>query len=184
MSNSQINNKLKELEDSSSKSKFWNITWLQGKYLSNLVKLKKASNILELGTSNGYSTLHLAKNLDKTGKITTIEIEEERFELAKKNFKEVGINEQICQIKGEIVEILENKKLKEKFDLIFIDAAHKEYEKILNLIIEQNIALENAIIIFDNVISHKYMDEFVEKTSRIYNTNIINIGGGFLVIYL
>lgn len=173
--------KLNELEELKKTSKFWNIDKNQGELLSKIILERKPKNILEIGTSNGYSTLYLAKNLNSNSSITTIEINDERFEIAKKNFEDCKIKN-IIQVKGEITEILNSNKLKnQKFDLIFLDAMQREY---LNLIktFEKNTLLENeAIIIADNVLSHGNMKEFIEYMEKNYDTKVLDIGKGLLI---
>ena len=86
-----ILNKLKKLEELKKKITYWNISFEQGNFLSNLVLEKKPENILEIGTSNGFSTLFLALNLDAKCNLTTIEINKNRFEEAKRNFEECNL---------------------------------------------------------------------------------------------
>ena len=50
----------------------WNIAPSEGEYLSNLVQKLKAQRVLEIGTSNGYSTIWLALGLRETGQLITL----------------------------------------------------------------------------------------------------------------
>ena len=108
-----IQNKLKELEELKANSKYWNISYDLAQELSNLVKGSK--NILEIGTSNGYSALWMYYGSSGVN-ITTIEVNFERYEEAKWNFKEAGAN--IRQINGEALDTLMNHKFDEKFDIV------------------------------------------------------------------
>ncbi len=176
-----ITNKLLQLENLKKTSKFWNISKEQGEILAKTILERKPKNILEIGTSNGYSTLYLAKNLDMNSKITTIEINDERYEIAKKNFSDCNIKN-IIQIKGEILEILNNTKLKnEKFDFIFLDALQREYLNLIKIIEEQNLLTKNGILIADNVLSHGNMAEFIKYMQEKYKTEIIELDDGFLI---
>ena len=80
------------MQNSKHQSNNWNITWEQGVFISNLIKIKQPKNILEIGTSNGYSTLWIAKELNTESKITTIEINQKRADEAKINFKFCKLN--------------------------------------------------------------------------------------------
>src|SRR5690606_11189212 len=138
----------------------------------------------EIGTSNGYSALHLVKNLKEDSVLTTIEVDDKRFEIAKKNFEETKTESVIKQVKREIFELIENNIFEKPFDLVFIDAAHKHYEKLFEKLQEKNLFAKNATIIFDNVISHSYMKQFIETMTKKYQTIVIELGGGFLVVNL
>jgi len=177
----KIENKLKELHLISLKHKFWNISEKQGEILAQFVKEKNPKNVLEIGTSNGYSALYILKYLDENSILTTIEVDKDRFEIAKKNFAECDINN-INQINKEIMEIIELKELENKhFDFIFLDAMQRKYLTIVQEFEKQHIITNNTLIIADNVLSHKNMKEFIEYMQKNYNTEIININDGFLI---
>jgi len=61
-----------------------------------------AKNILEIGTATGYSGLFLARIANKNGgELTTIEIDEKRYEIAKENFEKLGLLDKNKMILGE-----------------------------------------------------------------------------------
>ena len=174
MSNS-ISNLLDKLK--SEKEEFWNITKFQGYILSKIVKLQNPKNVLELGTSNGYSALWLLLNLDINSKFTTIEIDENRYSLAKENFKNLNLKTNCINL--NCLDFL--KEATEKYDFIFIDSNHKNYKKILELIVNRKIIENGGIIIFDNILSHK-MNEFEIYVKSNFKSFLIKEGGGLLVI--
>lgn len=122
-------------------------------YLKFTVRSNNIKNILEVGTAIGYSGILMAKEIEKNGgKLYTIEIDEERYNLAQENFKKSGLNN-VVAIKGDAVE--EIKKIDEKFDFVFIDASKGHYleffedsYKLLN---------ENGIIFIDNIMFRGYL---------------------------
>ena len=63
--------------------------------LGKILKVKKAKNILEIGTAIGYSAICFAEYLEDNGKIDTIEREEERILEAEKNINEFGLKNNI-----------------------------------------------------------------------------------------
>jgi len=68
---------------------------LQGRVLSMLSNMIRPKQILEIGTYTGYSAICLAEGLQASGKIHTIEINEELQEMIKSYFKEAGITERV-----------------------------------------------------------------------------------------
>lgn len=67
---------------------FWNVDRPSANFLNLLIQMKNVQSALEIGTSNGYSSIWLAKALKKTGgKLTTLEYWQKRMDLALLNFK-------------------------------------------------------------------------------------------------
>lgn len=122
-------------------------------YLKFIVRSNNIKNVLEVGTAIGYSGILMAKEIEKNnGKLYTIEIDEERYNLAQENFKKSGLKN-IVSMKGDAVE--EIKKIDENFDFVFIDASKGHYleffedsYKLLN---------KNGIIFIDNIMFRGYL---------------------------
>lgn len=133
---------------------FWNISRVTAEFLTILIKEEKAKNVLEVGTSNGYSGIWLAKAVKETGgHLTTIEFWDKRLDIAKENFKLCGVDNVVTPLKGSACEILED--LPEDFiiDLAFVDANKSEYIKYFELI-DKHLKI-GGIIACDNVLSHE-----------------------------
>ena len=87
---------------------FWNISRSTANFLNMMIKITQAKNVIEVGTSNGYSGIWLAKALKETGgHLTTIEFYEKRIVLAKENFKTCGVADIIDIKQGSAIEVLE-----------------------------------------------------------------------------
>lgn len=178
-----IDSKLLFLQKQKSKSNYWNITSEQGIFLTNLVSFKSINNVLEIGTSNGFSTLCLARGLNNDkSKIYTVEVDESRFLEAKSNFNDVGLKN-IIPINCEAIKFLKDFDENIKFDFIFIDAGHKFYPEIFSLILEKNLASDLSTIVFDNVSSHKILEDFISDLKSKFDCELIDIGGGMLVLF-
>lgn len=122
-------------------------------YLRFLVSSYKIKNILEIGTAIGYSGILMAKGIkENNGKLYTIEIDEERYNLAQENFKKSGLSN-IISIKGDALE--EVKKINDTFDFIFIDASKGHYMEFF----EDSYKLlnEGGIIFIDNIMFRGYL---------------------------
>lgn len=97
-----------------------------GRLLRILAESIGARQVVELGTSTGYSGLWLLLALQKTGgKLTTYEIDRGRHELAKANFEKAGVAASVTAVLGDAHEEL--RKRREAVDLAFIDADKEGY---------------------------------------------------------
>lgn len=177
--NQLISAKLKQLEETS--WDFRNIAHEEGVMLNTLIKTGNYRNVLELGTSNGYSAIWLGEALSYTkGQLITVEIDPERIIKAKQNFMEVKL-EGLIEIKeGDSFEVI--KTLKNQFDLIFIDGG-RDYLEIFKLA-DKTLLRPKGILAVDNVISHR--NEHLSFIKAIENNpNYQNItlpfGGGLLI---
>ena len=121
---------------------------IQGRFLSLISKIKSPLHILEIGTYTGYGTLCLAEGLAASGKIFTIDRNEELLKIQNKYFEESGNRDRIVQLTGNAIDILDN--LNQTFDLIFIDADKENYVKYFQLVSEK--LNPNGLIISDNVL--------------------------------
>lgn len=122
----------------------------QGRVLSMISKLSSPKSILEIGTFTGYATLCLAEGLATDGEIHTIDINEELVDFQRSYFDKSEYGKRIHQHLGNALEIIPN--LKQKFDLIFIDADKPNYVNYFNLVIDK--LNSGGIIISDNVLWH------------------------------
>ena len=116
-------------------------------FILNYIKENKVKKILEIGTAIGYSAINMAL-IDENIKITTIERNKEMFSLAKKNVKDFNLEKWINIIYADALEA----EIKDKYDLIFIDAAKAQYIKFFEKY-KSNLK-ENGAIITDNLNFH------------------------------
>jgi caffeoyl-CoA O-methyltransferase len=121
---------------------------LQGRYLSMISKVHQPKRILEIGTYTGYSALCLAEGLTPDGKLYTIDVNEELAHKVKSYFNESGIKEQMHLMIGDAIEIIP--QLKEKWDLVFIDADKENYATYFDLVIAH--MNPGGLILADNVL--------------------------------
>ncbi len=129
---------------------------LQGRLLSLISKLSKPMNILEIGTYTGYSALCLAEGLSATGKLITIDVNEELAPKIQSYFDESPWKNQIELKIGDATQLILEIDL--KFDLVFIDADKENYCTYFDLIIDK--MNPGGIILADNVLwSGKVIEE-------------------------
>jgi caffeoyl-CoA O-methyltransferase len=90
---------------------------VQGQFLKLISQIHKPTNILEIGTFTGYSALCLAQGLSENGKIITIDINEELYDMANSFFQKSGFINQIEYKIGDAKAIIP--KLK-KYLILFL----------------------------------------------------------------
>ncbi len=97
-------NDAREVEHS---GKMLNITPETGRFLWILVRACRATRILEVGTSNAYSTIWLADAARETsGRVTTLECDLDKIALARANLAEAGLVEYVDLLKGDAAKTL------------------------------------------------------------------------------
>jgi caffeoyl-CoA O-methyltransferase len=92
-----------------------------GEFLHLMIKATRAKNILELGTSQGFSAIWMGLALEETGgRLTTVEIDAQRYNEARNNVNRAGLSQRIALINGDAHR--EITKLEGPFDFVFMDA--------------------------------------------------------------
>ena len=147
---------------------------LQGRVLSMLSKMIRPNAILEIGTYTGYSALCLAEGLSAHGTLLTIDKNMELYDRANAYFSESEFASKIKMLKGNALTIVPD--LKQKWDLIFIDADKENYQSYYDLTLPN--LNKGGFIIADNVLwSGKVIDanenDVDTTTLRSFNTSLI-----------
>ena len=164
-------------------------------YLKFIIRTNKnIKDILEVGTATAYSGITMLEEIqDRNGTLTTIEIDEDRFKIAKSNFEKSNLKG-IEPIFGDATEEIE--KLNKNFDLIFIDAAKGQYKKFF----EDSYKLLNqgGIVFIDNILFRGYLykespkrfktivkrlDEFINYLYENYDFILLPISDGVGLVY-
>ena len=147
----------------------------QGRLLSLISKIKQPKKILEIGTYTGYATLCLAEGLETSGKIYTIDKNEELIKIQNKYFSKSKYHKNIIQYTGDAVEIIP--KINSKFDLIFLDADKENYNKYLEIIIpklnKKGILISDNVLWHGKVLSDKKNQDKVTKGIDTFNKDLV-----------
>lgn len=164
-------------------ARYRNIEPDSAQYLSMLVSIQQSKNILEIGTSTGYSTLWLADAVQKTqGHLTTLEIDAERSNQAKQHVQAFGLAECVDFWVGDATVFLDSND--QLYDLILLDAerdAYVDYWFDLKKLIHPR----HGVLIVDNVISHAdQVQDFIQliKLDQRFITTTLAIGAGLLMV--
>ncbi len=161
-------------------------------FLLLTLAMSKPSRILEIGTAvglSGVATLLACPN----AKLTTIELEEERYLEAKKNFTDFGVSERVNAYLGDAGEILA--MMDGQFDFVFLDGPKAQYEKYLfdlkRLLKKGGILFSDDVLLFGWVSGEEETPQkrrsIVEKirsyldvltADKDFLTSVLNVGDG------
>ncbi len=164
--------------------RMFNITRDTGAFLAVLVRATAARRVLEIGTSNGYSTLWLTEAaIAIGGAVTTVEFAEEKIALASANFARSGLAASITQIHGDAGRFLQ-KCAQGTYDLIFLDSERAEYPGWWPHL--RRALRPGGLLVVDNATSHP--QEMLSFTAMVtddptFETSLVPIGKGeFLAV--
>lgn len=156
-----------------------NITRDTGEFLAVLVHATGARAIIEVGTSNGYSTLWLADAVSANGgTVTTIESSSSKLALAARNFELAGLSATIKQLASDAAGALAACE-PASCDLLFLDADRGQYLAWWPAI--TRVLRPGGLLVVDNAISHAgEMAAFFAliRQDAAYATALVPVGKG------
>ncbi len=175
---------LKRLEKfGASHEGYWNVPPETGKFLHVLAVAMRAKSILEVGTSNGYSTIWLADALRTTGgKLVTFETDPQKVKMAREAFQDARVDGYIALRPESALTALP--RLPGPFDLAFLDAAKEEHLQYFQIAFPK--VRPGGVLVSDNAISHKselkHFLDYVRKNGQgIWETTLVPVGSGLEV---
>lgn len=148
-----------------------------------MVQATHSKNVLEIGTSDGYSTLWMADALESVqGRVTTVEVSERKASMARENFQKSGLSNRVDFHLEDVRQFLKRAS-DESYDLIFLDAERPEYTSYWNDI--DRVLKSHGLLIIDNALSPKPEElvglfKEVEQSGR-YITQTLSIGKGEMI---
>lgn len=107
---------------------------IQAHFLIAISKMLNPRNILEIGTFTGYSSICLAQGIKKNGQIITIEKNARFIPIAQHFFEKYQYNN-IKIIHSDALQYIP--KIKQKFDIIYLDADKQNYNKYIEVLISK-----------------------------------------------
>jgi len=150
--------------------------------LGVLVRALGARRVLEIGTSNGYSTIWLADAVLETGgAVLSLEIEAERTGQALANLTRAGVKgaaELRTQDAAEALPAFDA----ESWELIFLDAERPAYTGYWPDLLR--VLVPRGLLVVDNALSHA--KELVDFSELVYGTEgvtstLLTVGAGVLL---
>jgi predicted O-methyltransferase YrrM len=159
-----------------------NITRDTGEFLAVLVRAMAARRVLEIGTSNGYSTLWLAEAARASGgHVTTVEFLEWKVDMAALNFERAGLSDAITLVRGDAGALLQRTP-DDAFDLVFLDSERTEYPGWWPHL--RRVLRPGGLLVVDNATSHA--DEMAPLAALLrddgaFTTSLVPVGKGELL---
>ena len=161
-------------------------------FLLLTLKMVKPKKILEIGTAVGLSGVAMLQTLENA-KLTTIELEEERYVEAKRNFAFFNVQDRVTAHLGDAGEILS--MMDGDFDFVFMDGPKAQYEKYLfdvkRLLNKGGILFADDVLLFGWVSGEEETPQkrrsIVEKirsyldvitSDKDFHTSVLNVGDG------
>jgi predicted O-methyltransferase YrrM len=126
-----------------------------GQFLALLMQLIGARRTLEVGVFTGYSSLAVALALPDDGKILACDVSEEYTSVARRYWKEAGVDHMIeLRLKPalETLHELIAQRQNNRYDFAFIDADKANYEGYYECALE--LVRPGGLIAIDNVLWH------------------------------
>lgn len=118
--------------------------------VSILIRASKAWKILEIGTSNGFSTIWLANSAGPDCEIVSIDRDQSKSAMARENLTRAGLLDRVHLRVGEATSIVA--ELEGPFDLVFFDGDRTTAPEQLRLLLPK--LAPTALVLADNVLSH------------------------------
>jgi predicted O-methyltransferase YrrM len=149
--------------------------------LAVLIRSTRARDVLEIGTSNGYSTIWLA-DAARDARVVSVDIDPERTKLARENLRASGLEERVELLTEDAAAVLKRAP-DSSFDFIFLDAERPAYTAYWPHLVR--VLRPGGLLVVDNVISHA--DEvadfrtLVSEDERVTEA-LVPTGAGALLI--
>ena len=163
--------------------RFRNVEPETAELLGVLVRALRARRVLEIGTSNGYSTIWLADAADAVGgAVVSLEVEPERTAQALGNVTRAGVKHAVdlrTQDAGQALASYDDAS----WDLIFLDAERPAYVSYWPDLLR--VLVPCGLLVVDNALSHA--KELVDFSELVYGTEgvtstLLTVGAGALLI--
>ncbi|MDQ3804956.1 MAG: O-methyltransferase [Acidobacteriota bacterium] len=118
------------------------------RFLEITARAAGARRVLEIGMAIGYSVVHLARALPPDGLVVTVELSDEMIALSEDYLRRAGLRDRVRIERGAALEVLP--RLRETFDLVFLDAVKEEYAEYLELALP--LLRVGGVVIADNLL--------------------------------
>ncbi len=151
--------------------------------LSILVQSGRRTRLLEVGASNGYSTIWLAWAARQTGgRVVSIERSADKRAMADENLCRAGLRDVVTLLGGDAAQVLTERA--GPFDFVFLDADRPSYPAYLPLLLPR--LTPDALLLADNAHSHpQEIAGYLQAVSARpeFEHVVVGVGKGLSIAY-
>ncbi|MDP9458123.1 MAG: class I SAM-dependent methyltransferase [Actinomycetota bacterium] len=151
--------------------------------ISVLVRSSGRRRLLEIGTSNGYSTIWLAWAAGASGgRMTSVEVDPGRQGMADENLGRAGLRHVVDLELGDATKVVGD--LPGPFDLVFFDADRVSAPAQLELLVPK--LAPDVMVLADNVLSHpEEVAGYLEALAGLpgFDRLVVPVGKGLSIAY-
>jgi predicted O-methyltransferase YrrM len=134
--------------------RFRNLEPATAELLGVLIRATGARRILELGTSNGHSTLWLADAAEATGgHLVSVDVDAGRTGLARENLRRAGLEARV-ELRNEDAAQTLRRSNDAAWELVFLDAERPAYPSYVPDLVR--VLAPGGVLAVDNVHSHAH----------------------------
>ncbi len=145
--------------------RFWSVPRKDGEFLHFWVKATRAKNVLELGTSHGYSAIWIGLGLEETGgRLTTIEVDKKRHDLARRHVSQAGLSHRVILIGADAHKELA--KIEGPFDFVFMDADKEGQPDYFNKLYPKKLLPGGTIAVHNAIRQASSMRDYLEMIRK------------------
>ncbi len=163
--------------------KMLNLQPQTARLVSMLVRSSGRRRLLEIGTSNGYSTIWLAWSLSGSdGRLVSVDHSAEKHAMADENLRRAGLRERVELRLGDATAVAD--ELEGTFDFVLFDSVQVQPHKQLEVLLYK--LADNAIVLADNVLSHpQEMSSFISiiEAQPDFDHVVVPVGKGLCLAY-
>jgi len=165
---------------------YWSVPRADGELLHFLIKATRARSVLEVGTSHGYSAVWMGLALEETGgRLTTIEIDSARHDLARRHLSEAGLSERVTLIHGDAhAKVI---ALTGPFDFVFLDADKEGQVDYLHKLYPRKLAPGGLLAVHNAIRQAAAMRDYLDLIRRHPDFDTVTVSAtlddGFCLSY-
>lgn len=160
-----------------------NISITNARFLRDILKLKKPSHVLEVGTANWFSAINFALECQNFWwHIDTIEFSQNAYDRASENIKQAWLDEYITQHFGNALDLIP--QMNKKYGFIFIDGMKRRTKDFFEL--SYPLLEDGWVMIIDDVIlfreKMKNFYDILDEKNIVYNVIPVDVNDGVIMI--
>jgi predicted O-methyltransferase YrrM len=160
---------IEEMEEFAAKKGIPILHWKSAEFLEQLISTAKPKRVLEIGTAIAYSSIRIARRLQKNATLDTIEKSINNIRLAEEYITRAKLHSSVKILKGDALEIIPI--LEHDYDFIFLDSDKQDYERLFHYSLM--LLKKGGIIFIDNLLWHGYAASKIVPASFQKSTKII-----------